>query len=37
MVFPSELAEYFEITDYQELCSAADKLEYIIVEFKERH
>lgn len=37
MIFPSELVEYFAITDYQELCSVADKLEYIIVDFKERN
>ena len=36
-VFPTELVEYFEITDYQDLCSVADKLEYIIVTFKERN
>lgn len=37
MIFPSELVEYFEITDYKELCSVSDKLEYIVVEFKERN
>ena len=36
-VFPTELVEYFEITDYQELCSLPDKLEYIVVTFKERN
>jgi hypothetical protein len=36
-VFPTELVEYFEITNYQELCSIQDKLEYIIVTFKERN
>jgi hypothetical protein len=29
-VFPSELVEYFEMTNYQELCSVQDKLEYIV-------
>jgi hypothetical protein len=36
-VFPTELVEYFEITDYQDLCSIQDKLEYIVVTFKERN
>jgi hypothetical protein len=36
-IFPSELVEYFEITDYQELCSMQDKLEFIIVDFVERN
>lgn len=36
-IFPSELVKYFEITDYQELCSVSEKLAYIIVEFKERN
>jgi hypothetical protein len=35
-VFPTELVEYFEITDYQDLCSVADKLEYIIVTFNRK-
>jgi hypothetical protein len=29
--------EFFEITDYQELCSLDDKLEYIIIDFIERN
>ena len=36
-VFPSELVEYFEITDYQELCSVQDKMEYVVIEFTERN
>jgi len=36
-IFPLELVEYFEITDYQELCSMQDKLEFIIVDFVERN
>jgi hypothetical protein len=36
-VFPSELVEFFEITNYQELCSIQDKLEYIIIDFTERN
>jgi hypothetical protein len=35
-IFPIELVGYFEITDYQELCSMQDKLEFIIVDFVER-
>lgn len=29
--------EYFEITDYRELCSVQDKLEYIVIDFTERN
>jgi hypothetical protein len=29
--------EYFEMTNYQELCSVQDKLEYIVVDFVERN
>lgn len=36
-VFPSELVEYFEITDYHELCSVQDKQEYVLIEFTERN
>ena len=35
-IFPIELVGYFEITDYQVLCSMQDKLEFIIVDFVER-
>jgi hypothetical protein len=36
-IFPSELVEYFELTNYIELCSIADKLEYVIIDFTERN
>ncbi len=36
-IFPAELVEYFELSNYQELCSVQDKLEYIIVDFIERN
>lgn len=29
--------EYFEITEYRELCSVQDKLEYIVIDFTERN
>ena len=36
-IFPTELVKYFAITNYQELCSIQDKIEFIIVDFVERN
>jgi hypothetical protein len=36
-IFPNELVEFFEISNYQEMCSVEDKLEYILIDFTERN
>jgi hypothetical protein len=36
-VFPSEIIEYFEIVEYQQLCSIKDKIEYWLIDFVERN
>ena len=36
-VFPSELMEYFQILNFQELCSVKDKLEYWLIDFEEKN
>lgn len=36
-VFPSELLEYFEIVNYEVLCSVKEKLEYWLIDFQERN
>lgn len=36
-VFPSELMEYFNISQFQVLCSVKDKLEYWLIDFEEKN
>jgi hypothetical protein len=36
-VFPADLLDYFEITNYQVLCSVKEKLEYWLIDFQERN
>jgi hypothetical protein len=36
-LFPSELTDYFEITDFQTLCSIEIKKEYWVIEFEEKN
>jgi hypothetical protein len=36
-VFPTEIIEYFEIVEYQQLCSIKDKIEYWLIDFVERN
>ena len=36
-VFPSAITDYFEITQYYQLCSIEDKLEYWLIDFDERN
>jgi len=35
--FPSELMDYFNITQYQTLCSVQNKSEYWLIDFEERN
>ena len=36
-LFPSELMDYFTITDFQKLCSIEIKQEYWVIEFEEKN
>ena len=36
-LFPSELMDYFLITDFQTLCNVAAKQEYLLIEFEEKN
>lgn len=37
LLFPSELMEYFVITDFQTLCSVETKTEYWLIDFEEKN
>jgi hypothetical protein len=36
-LFPSELMEYFVISDFQTLCNVETKQEYLVIEFEEKN
>ncbi len=36
-LFPSELMDYFTITDFQTLCNVEAKQEYLVIEFEEKN
>lgn len=36
-IFPSELLQYFEITNYEVLCSVSDKQEYWLIDMDEKN
>ena len=36
-LFPSELMDYFIITDFQQLCNIESRQEYMLIEFEEKN
>ena len=36
-LFPSELMDYFVITDFQTLCNVETRQEYLVIEFEEKN